>query len=64
MTSEAQKRASEKYDRNNTVQLHLKLNKKTDADVLQILDAVDNKQGFVKDLIRIYSAGILMKYKK
>lgn len=52
MTSEAQKRAVAKYDAKNTVQIKLKLNKKTDADILQILDDCGNKQGFIKDLIR------------
>lgn len=48
----AQQRAVEKYDRENTVQLHLKLNKKTDADILDYLDGLSNKQGFIKTLIR------------
>lgn len=51
-TSEAQRRAQEKYDRANTVQIHLKLNTKTDADILDKLDSVPNKQGYIKDLIR------------
>lgn len=51
-TSEAQRRAQEKYDRANTVQLHLKLNKNTDEDILNKLDSVPNKQGYIKDLIR------------
>lgn len=36
----------------NTVQLHLKLNKNTDADILDYLDGLSNKQGFIKTLIR------------
>ena len=52
MTSEAQKRASVKYDSANTVQIKLKLNKKTDADILAILAAHENVQGFIKKLIR------------
>lgn len=52
MTTEAQKRAKLKYDEANTVQLKLKLNRKTDADILARLDAVANKQGYIKDLIR------------
>lgn len=50
--TEAQKRAREKYERANTVQFKMKLNKNTDADILAKLDAVGNKQGYVKDLIR------------
>ena len=52
MTSEAQLRASEKYDKLNTKQVVLKLNKKTDADILKHLDSLDNKQGYIKKLIR------------
>ena len=52
MTSEAQKRASIKYDKANTKQILLKLNKNTDADILDRLDQVDNMQGYIKELIR------------
>lgn len=52
MQTEAARRAQEKYDRANTVQIHLKLNRKLDADILQKLEAVQNKQGYIKDLIR------------
>ena len=37
--SEAQKRATKKYEAGNCVRLNLKLNKKTDADVLARLAA-------------------------
>ena len=50
--TEAQKRAREKYERANTVQLKMKLNKNTDADILAKLDRVGNKQGYIKELIR------------
>ena len=52
MTRESQKRAVRKYDDANTVQFRMKLNKKTDKDILKKLDEVDNKQGYVKKLIR------------
>lgn len=42
----------ERYDKENTVQFRLKLNKKTDADVIEKLQSVDNKQGYIKRLIR------------
>lgn len=45
-------RASAKYDAKNTKQVMLKLNKKTDADILRKLDEVPNKQGYIKGLIR------------
>ena len=41
-----------KYDAKNTVQLHLKLNKKTDKDILDKLNQTGNKQGYIKNLIR------------
>ena len=56
MTSEAQKRAVAKYDESNTVQVKLKLNKGTDADIIALLDSVGNKQGLIKELLRRYIA--------
>lgn len=52
MTSEAQKRAAAKYDRDHTRQVMLKLNLSTDSDIIEKLDAVDNRQGYIKSLIR------------
>lgn len=52
MTSEAQIRATKKYDEENTVRLSLKLNKTTDADILDKLGEVESKQGYIKELIR------------
>lgn len=52
MASKAQIKASERYDRLNTKQIILKLNKRTDADILEILENVGNKQGYIKSLIR------------
>ena len=48
----AEKRAKAKYDENNTVQVKLKLNLKTDADILEALERSGNKQGYIKELIR------------
>lgn len=50
--TEAQKRAREKYEKTNTVQLKMKLNRNTDADILAKLESVGNKQGYIKELIR------------
>lgn len=52
MTSYAQKAASAKYDKENTIRLSLKLNKTTDADILEKLNQVKSKQGYIKELIR------------
>lgn len=52
MTTEAQKRAVMKYDKIHTKQIKLKLNLETDKDIIDRLNEVDNKQGYIKDLIR------------
>ena len=52
MTSESQKKASATYDRQKTVTVTVKLNKKTDADILEWLSRKKNKQGIIKWLIR------------
>lgn len=56
-TSKAQLRAQDKYDKNNTVQIKLKLNKKTDADIIEELGTVSNKQGLIKALLRLNGYG-------
>lgn len=50
--TEAEKRATKKYEANNVTRVCLKLNKKTDADILKALGEVENKQGFIKGCIR------------
>ena len=52
MQTEAQKRAKTKYDKKNCVQILMKLNRNTDSDILDKLESVDNKQGYIKSLIR------------
>ena len=42
----------EKYDKTNVKGLYLKLNIKTDSDILAKLDSVESKQGYIKELIR------------
>lgn len=51
-TSDAQKRATLKYDAKNTKQYHLKLNLTTDADVIDRLAQQESAQGYIKQLIR------------
>lgn len=41
-----------RYDAKNTTQVRLKLNLKTDADILEALERSGNKQGYIKSLIR------------
>lgn len=55
MSSEAQKKAQKKYDRNNRDKfkaLSLKLNKEADKDILEKLSSVESIQGYIKELIR------------
>ena len=52
--TEAQKKATAKYDKNNTRIYSLKLNMNTDKEIIKVLDSTGNVQGFIKDLIREY----------
>lgn len=47
-----QSKAQAKYDAENTKRVFIKLNLKTDADILEQLEKVGNKQGYIKELIR------------
>lgn len=47
----AQVRASAKYDKANTKQFVIKLNKIYDADIIEKLETVENRQGYIKELI-------------
>lgn len=40
------------YDAAHTTQIKLKLNDRTDSDIIAVLSAQDNKQGYIKALIR------------
>ena len=44
--------ASQEYDRINTTRINLKLNNKTDADIIEKLKGTENVQGYIKELIR------------
>lgn len=41
-----------RYDEKHIRSVYMKLNKVYDADILEKLDSVGNKQGYIKDLIR------------
>lgn len=51
-STESQIKASIKYNKENTVQISLKLNRTTDADLIDSLNRIENKQGYIKELIR------------
>lgn len=46
------KAAQERYDRENTVFVGLKLNRKTDAAIIALLEKSDNKQGTIKNILK------------
>lgn len=52
MTSKAQKEASKRYDAENTKQYKIKLNKRTDEDIMNQIKRLSTFQGYVKELIR------------
>lgn len=52
MRSEAQKRADSRWQKENVSRLFVKLYKNTDEDILKFLDSIENKQGYIKQLIR------------
>lgn len=50
--TEAQKRASAKYNKDHTKLFTMRLQLNGDEDIMAYLDALPNKQGRVKELIR------------
>lgn len=49
---ETQMKAQADWSKKNTKGLYLKLNKSTDADIISWLSDCENKQGYIKELIR------------
>ena len=47
-----QSKRSIKYDKENTKRVFIKLNKNTDKEIVGYLDSIQNKQGYIKELIR------------
>ena len=39
--------ASNKYNKENTITYCIRLNRKTDADLIDFMESLDNKTGFV-----------------
>ena len=55
MATEAALRAQKKYDQANKDKyknIFIKVNRETEADIVEKLESVDNVQGYVKGLIR------------
>lgn len=51
-SSAARLKTVKKYDTNNTKGFYIKLNLKKDMDIISFLDKQENKQGYIKSLIR------------
>ncbi len=64
MASKAQIKASNKYNKDKTLTVCLRLNKETDKDIIEILERVNSKQGYIKSLIRNDTYGIIDVYLK
>lgn len=45
-------KAQAKYDKENTIRVVIKLNKKTDADIIEWIEKQYNKSGSIKTTIR------------
>ena len=54
MVSEAQKKAQERYDAQNTVRVTIKLNKATDAALIAMLEKSPSKQGLIREALRVW----------
>lgn len=52
MATEAQKRARDKYNKEHYKVVNFKLNKETEKEILEHLEAQPNKQGYIKELIK------------
>ena len=52
MPSEAQKRAAKKYNKEYVVRFLVRINRNTEADILDRLNKVPAKMTYIKDLIR------------
>lgn len=54
MVSESQKKAQERYDAENTFRMTVKLNRKTDAEIISLLENAASKQGVIREALRAY----------
>lgn len=51
-TTAAQRRATLKYNQSHAKNMTLSLNFQTDKDILDHLESIQNKSGYIKSLIR------------
>ena len=50
--TEKQKRYDQDWKAKNTTRVTVRLNNNTDEDIIEFLSALNNKQGYIKELIR------------
>lgn len=51
-TPEQHRRESLFYQKLHVTQFNIKLNKRTDSDVIEFMDTIDNKRAYILSLIR------------
>lgn len=51
-TPDSNLKAIDKFNKEKTISVHLRLNKNTDADIIAKLESVPSKMGYIKQLIR------------
>lgn len=54
MVSEAKKRSQARFDAENTVRFNIKLNRRTDAELIELLQSGGSKQGLIRQALREY----------
>ena len=52
MNNNSRSKASSKYNREKTISFTIRLNKKTDADIITALESVTNRNALMKKLLR------------
>lgn len=52
MSSKKKERPQDRYNKSHTVSIAIRLMKNTEQDIIQKLDSVPNKAGYIKQLIR------------
>ena len=52
MSSEKKERPQDRYNKSHPVSIAIRLMKNTEQDIIQKLDSVPNKAGYIKQLIR------------
>ena len=49
-----QTKAQTEWDKKHTVMVTMKLNKNQDADIIEVLEQAESRQGYIKQAIRAY----------